>query len=118
MLHIFSKSTWKLLSHIFFCLARPTAEVIEWLHELFDIMNNNGPFSGDGRTLKGIGKELGIDEASLVTIAARTPQKSALKLFRLLYPTVDSRAKCGSISKVPQEQLENIYCESIFFLII
>ncbi|CAF4058063.1 unnamed protein product [Rotaria magnacalcarata] len=35
--------------------------------------------------------------------------KIALKLFRLLYPTIGSRAKCDSVSKVPKEQLENIY---------
>jgi hypothetical protein len=63
--------------------------------------------------MKQIGKDLGLDEASLVTVAARTPQKSALKLFRLLYPTVGSRAKCMSISKIPQEQLDHIYREFI-----
>ncbi|CAF1421172.1 unnamed protein product [Adineta ricciae] len=90
-------------------IPRPTAEVLEWLSELFDIISSNGVFVGDGRSLEQIGHELGIDTTSLATISARTPQKSALKIFRLLYPTVGSRANCGSISAVPQEQLENIY---------
>jgi hypothetical protein len=97
----------------FFSLARPTAEVLEWLHELIDLMNNNGIFSGDGRSLEAIGDALGLDKTSLVTVAARTPQKSSLKLFRLLYPTVGSRANCISIAKIPKEKLENIYCEFI-----
>ncbi|CAF4203837.1 unnamed protein product, partial [Rotaria magnacalcarata] len=88
---------------------RPTAEMLDWLQELFDIMCNNGAFRGDGRCLNTIGGALGQDETSLVGVAARTPQKSALKLFRLLYPTIGSRVKCGSVSKVPKEQLENIY---------
>ena len=94
-----------------FNLARPTAEVLEWLSELFDIMSSNGVFVGDGRSLEQIGHELGIDSTSLAVISARTPQKSALKIFRLLYPTVGSRANCRSISAVPQEQLDNIYGE-------
>ncbi|CAF5044534.1 unnamed protein product, partial [Rotaria magnacalcarata] len=92
---------------------RPTAEMLDWLQELFDIMCNNGAFRGDGRCLNTIGGALGQDETSLVGVAARTPQKSALKLFRLLYPTIGSRVKCGSVSKVPKEQLENIYSEFI-----
>ncbi|CAF3774785.1 unnamed protein product [Rotaria magnacalcarata] len=90
-------------------IPRPTSEVLDWLHELLDIMKNNGAFKGDGRSLNKIGQDLGLDETSLISVAARTPQKSALKLFRLLYPTVGSRAECGSISKVPPKQLENIY---------
>ncbi|CAF1686156.1 unnamed protein product [Rotaria magnacalcarata] len=90
-------------------ISRPTAEMLDWLQELFDIMCNNGAFRGDGRCLNTIGGALGQDETSLVGVAARTPQKSALKLFRLLYPTIGSRVKCGSVSKVPKEQLENIY---------
>ena len=74
-------------------------------------MNNNGTFKGDQGTLTTLGAQLGLDQATLVTVAARTPQKSSLKLFRILYPTVGSRAACGSISNVPREQLENIYCE-------
>ena len=74
-----------------------------------DIMDNNGVYAGDGRSLDQLGEDLGIDPASLATVAARTPQKSALKLFRLLYPTIGSRANCRSISSVPQEQLDNIY---------
>ncbi|CAF3393930.1 unnamed protein product [Rotaria socialis] len=90
-------------------LPRPTAEVIEWLKELFDLLNNNGTFRGDGRNLTSVGKDLGLDEANLITVAARTPQKSALKLFRLIYPTIGLRAGCVSISNVPEEQLQNIY---------
>jgi hypothetical protein len=85
--------------------------VLEWLQELLYLMNNNISFTGDGRDLKKIGEDLGLDEASLLTVVARTPQKSALKLFRLLYPTIGSRAGCISISEMAQEQLENIYCE-------
>ncbi|CAF2162797.1 unnamed protein product [Rotaria magnacalcarata] len=54
--------------------ARPTAEVLDWLQELFDIMGNNGAFRGDGRCLNTIGGALGQDEASLVGVAARTPK--------------------------------------------
>ncbi|CAF2154232.1 unnamed protein product [Rotaria magnacalcarata] len=90
-------------------IPRPTSEVLDWLHELLDIMKNNGAFKGDRRSLNKIGQDLGLDETSLISVAACTPQKSALKLFRLLYPTVGSRAECGSISKVPPKQLENIY---------
>ncbi|CAF2842983.1 unnamed protein product [Rotaria sp. Silwood2] len=90
-------------------LPRPTAEVLEWLRELFDLLNSNAGFRGDGRSLSSIGEELGIDETNLITVAARTPQKSALKLFRLLYPTIGLRASCISISKLPEEQLQNIY---------
>ncbi|CAF4878636.1 unnamed protein product, partial [Rotaria sp. Silwood2] len=91
---------------------RPTAEVLEWLRELFDLLNSNAGFRGDGRSLSSIGEELGIDETNLITVAARTPQKSALKLFRLLYPTIGLRASCISISKLPEEQLQNIYRDS------
>lgn len=94
---------------IVFTLARPTAEVFEWLKELLDLMNNNGVFSGDGRTLDQIGQDLGVDPTSLLTVVARTPQKSALKLFRLVYSTVAKRAECRSIKHVPQEVLQNIY---------
>jgi len=100
----------------FFNLARPTAEVLYWLHELLDLMNNKGLFKGDGRSLKTIAKALKINETNLITVAARTPQKSALKLFRLLYSTISSRAELGSISKVPAQQLENIYCEYTYYL--
>ena len=72
-------------------------------------MNNKGAFRGDGRDLAKIGEDLGLSEASLVTVVARTPQKSALKLFRLIYPTVRSRAQCISISRIPRGLLENIY---------
>ena len=95
-------------------LARPTAEVLEWLQELFYLINNNGSFVGDGRNLQKIGEDLGLDEASLLTVAARTPQKSALKLFRLLYPTIASRAKCISILKISESVLDNIYREFIY----
>ena len=76
---------------------------------MFHLMDNHGVYTGDGRTLEQIGAALGIDPASLVSVAARTPQKSALKLFRLLYPTVASRARCQSISRMSQEQLNDIY---------
>ena len=72
-------------------------------------MNNNGTFKGDGRTLEKLGEDLGLEGTVMVTVAARTPQKSALKLFRLLYPTINERARCRSISKIPKEQLQNIY---------
>ncbi|CAF4637124.1 unnamed protein product, partial [Rotaria sp. Silwood2] len=88
---------------------RPTAEVFEWLQEMLDLMNNKASFQGDGRSLDKIIEDLKLDEVSFITVAARTPQKSALKLFRLLYPTVSSRANCGSISRVPRAQLDNIY---------
>lgn len=91
--------------------ARPTAEVMEWLEELFEIMNRNGKFKGDEKTLNALGEKLGLDTTSLLTVHARTPQKSSLKLFRLLYPTVGDRARCGSISKIPAKQLECIYCK-------
>ncbi len=83
--------------------------MVEWLQELFDLMNNNGVFRGDGRTLDKIGKDLGLDAANLVTVAARTPQRSALKLFRLLFPTIGSRAECVSITNIPQKTLHDIY---------
>jgi hypothetical protein len=102
---------------ILFNLARPAAEVLEWLQELFDLMSNNGAFKGDGRTLNKIGQDLHLDETSLIAVLARTPQKSALKLFRLLYPTVGGRAKCGSISNIPKQQLENIYGEFNYHLL-
>ncbi|CAF1360031.1 unnamed protein product [Rotaria sordida] len=89
--------------------ARPTAEVVEWIQELLDLMNNKTSFQGDGRILDTIVDDLGLDEVSFITVAARTPQESALKLFHLLYPTVISRANCGSISRVHQAQLNNIY---------
>ena len=76
---------------------------------MFDLMDNHGAYGGDGRTLEQIGAALGTDSTALVSVAARTPQKSALKIFRLLYPTVDSRARCQSISRIPQEQLNDIY---------
>ncbi|CAF3815234.1 unnamed protein product [Rotaria sordida] len=88
---------------------RPTAEVVEWIQELLDLMNNKTSFQGDGRILDTIVDDLGLDEVSFITVAARTPQESALKLFHLLYPTVISRANCGSISRVHQAQLNNIY---------
>ncbi|CAF0969744.1 unnamed protein product [Adineta steineri] len=97
-------------------MPRPTAEVVEWLRELFDIMTNNGLFKGDGRTLKRIAHDLGLDETATITIAARTPQRSSLKLFRLIYPTISSRANCISIGSVPQAQLNNIYREFIYIL--
>ncbi|CAF1233897.1 unnamed protein product [Adineta ricciae] len=90
-------------------IPRPNADVLDWLTELMDLMKNNGRFKGDGRTLEKIGEDLGLDKTSLITVAARTPQKSALKIFRLLYPTIGSRADCMSISAIPKEQLENIY---------
>ena len=92
-------------SCIRFNLARPTAEVLEWLQQLFQIMDNNANFKGDERTLNKIGRYLSLDKTTLITVAARTPQKSALKLFRLLYPTVGSRANCGSISKIPRRTI-------------
>jgi hypothetical protein len=98
-------------------LARPTAGVLEWLQELFDLMNNNRAFRGDDTALEKIAEALGIDATSLVSIAARTPQKSSLKLFRLLYPTTGSRGKCRSISEVPGEQLQNIYREFCYTLL-
>ncbi|CAF3264893.1 unnamed protein product [Rotaria sp. Silwood2] len=88
---------------------RPTAEVLEWLRELFDLLNSNMAFQNDERSLSKIGEDLGLDETSLITVAARTPQKSALKLFRLLYPTISSRASCKSISQIPSAVLDNIY---------
>ncbi|CAF1055761.1 unnamed protein product [Rotaria sordida] len=90
-------------------LPRPTAEVLEWLRELFDLLNSNAAFRGDGKSLSSVGEELGIDETARITVAARTPQKSALKIFRLLYPTISLRANCISILKLPEEQLQNIY---------
>ena len=42
-------------------------------------------------------------------VAARTPQRSALKLFRLLHPTIGKRAECRSITNMRQEMLQNIY---------
>ncbi|CAF1464160.1 unnamed protein product [Adineta steineri] len=92
-------------------IPRPTAAVTEWLEELFHLMKDNKAFPGDGRNLKSIGEDLGLEPENLVTVAARTPQKSALKLFRLLYPTIGNRAACVSISKLPKEQLQNIYSE-------
>lgn len=92
-------------------LARPTAEVLEWLQELLYLINNNASFVGDGRDLNQIGEDLGLDQTSLLTVVARTPQKSALKLFRLLYPTISSRANCISISRMCQVELTNIYRE-------
>jgi hypothetical protein len=76
-----------------------------------DTINGDGSYSGDGRSLEKIGEDLGLDSVSLVTVAARTPQKSALKLFRLLFPTIRDRACIGSIKNMPQEQLGNIYGE-------
>lgn len=70
---------------------------------------NNGTFSGDGRNLSQIDEDLGVDEANLATVAARTPQRSALKLFRALYPTIAKRADCRSIRNLPQAMLDNIY---------
>ena len=93
--------------------ARPTVAVVEWLEELFHLMKDNKAFSGDGRTLNDIGIQIGLDPADLVTVQARTPQKSALKIFRLLYPTIGSRAACGSISRISKEELENIYSEFV-----
>ncbi|CAF1228441.1 unnamed protein product [Rotaria magnacalcarata] len=90
-------------------LPRPTAEALEWLQELFDLMNSNTSFRSDGRSLAKIGEDLGLDEPSLMIVAARTPQKSALKLFRLLYPTIGNRTDCKSISDRPSEVLQNIY---------
>jgi hypothetical protein len=81
-------------------------------------MNNNVTFIGDDRDLKQIGEDLGLDEASLLTVTARTPQKSALKLFRLLYPTVGNRANCISIAKMNAQQLGNIYCELLIICFI
>jgi hypothetical protein len=76
---------------------------------------NNNVFQGDGRTLNGIGEDLCLNASNLVTIAARTPQKSALKLFRLLFSTVGDRAACGSISKIDNEILQNIYRKTLYF---
>ena len=98
-----------LLHTCVFDLARPLAEAVEWLREMFDLMDNHGVYVGDGRTLEQICAALRLDPAALVAIAARTPQTSALKIFRLLYPTVASRAGCQSISRIPQEQLNDIY---------
>lgn len=92
-----------------FVLARPTAEVAEWLQELFDLLSAGNLFKGDGRSLEQIAEDLGVDQTTSIFVAARTPQKSALKLFRTLYPTIGSRANCRSISKVPQKQLDDIY---------
>ena len=76
-----------------------------------DTINGDGSYSGDGRSLEKIGEDLGLDPMSLAIVVARTPQKSSLKLFRLLYPTIHERAAVGSIQTLPQEQLENIYRE-------
>ncbi|CAF4913588.1 unnamed protein product [Rotaria socialis] len=38
-------------------IPRPTSEVLDWLHELLDIMKNNGAFKGDGRSLNKIGQD-------------------------------------------------------------
>ncbi len=81
-------------------------------------MDNDGAYVGDGRTLEQIGDDLGVDAASLVTVIAQTLQQSALKLFRLLYPTVGSRAKCQSIGKIPREQLNDIYSKFSYTLLI
>ena len=83
---------------------------MEWLRELFDLLSN-GSLKQDERNLSMIGDSLGLDETQLITVAARTPQKSALKLFRLIYPTIGSRATLVSISKVPKTILDNIYRE-------
>jgi hypothetical protein len=96
---------------IFLRVGRPSAEVIEWLNEIMDTINGDGSYSGDGRSLEKIGEDLGLDPMSLAIVIARTPQKSSLKLFRLLYPTILERAAVGSIQNLPQEQLENIYRE-------
>ncbi len=95
----------------YYNLARPTAEVLDWLNELFLLMDKNRSFCGDGRDLVQIGEDLKLDTTALMTVAARTPQKSALKLFRLLYPTTNGRARLVSISNVEQQKLKNIYCE-------
>lgn len=84
---------FSLLTKLHFNLAQPTAKVMEWLEELFDLINKNETFNGDERTLNKIGKNLGLDKASLITVAARTPHKSTLKLFHILCPTVGSRAR-------------------------
>ena len=91
-------------------LARPTAEVLEWLRELFDLLIN-GSLKQDERNLSKIGDSLVLNETQLITVAARTPQKSALKLFRLIYPTIGSRAALVSISKIPKIILDNAYRE-------
>lgn len=77
-------------------------------------MNDGGIYKGDGRSLEQLAEDLGLDQMTSMSVAARTPQKSALKLFRILYPTNSCRAKCRSITNVPQEQLVNIY-RMIFF---
>lgn len=71
-------------------------------------MNGGGVYKGDGRSLEQIAEDLGLDPMTSMAIAARTPQKSALKFFRILYPTISSRANCTSIVNVPQGQLQNI----------
>ncbi|UJR18831.1 hypothetical protein I4U23_021959 [Adineta vaga] len=55
-------------------IPRPSADIIDWLNELFQIVNNNGLFKGDGRSLKKIAADLGLDETAMVVVAARTPQ--------------------------------------------
>jgi hypothetical protein len=99
-------------------LARPKAEVLEWLEELLYLMNSNSSYTGDGRDLRKIGEELGLDETSLLMVVARTPQKSALKLFRLLYPTISSRAKCESISKMSKTTMDNVYGEVTYNIFV
>lgn len=84
--------------------------MLEWLQELFDLLQN-GSFKGNQKDLSEIGKCLAVDDTQLITVAARTPQRSSLKLFRLKYPTIASRAELGSISKVPSDILDKIYSE-------
>ena len=97
-----------------FALARPTAEVLSWIEELLYLINSKSNLLGDGRDLAKISSDLGLDQASLTTVVARTPQKTALKVFRLIYPTVANRAACVSISRMSQIQLKNIYRQFFF----
>lgn len=86
--------------------------------ELNVFMNSyRSPFQGDGRTIDQIGKSLGLSPTTMhyVQQDANRPDKIAMNIWRKLCPSREHRIFVGSITRVPETTLQNIYSESIGF---
>lgn len=102
-------------TNCFSFLVKPRASF--W-SELNLFMNSyKSPFQADGRTVEEIGKSLGLSPTAMhyVQQDANRPDKVAMNVWRKLCPTREHRLYVGSITRVPEVTLQNIYSKSIDF---